>query len=36
MSERKRFVVLLVLAAASVALLLYVRHSVGANFTNQF
>lgn len=36
MSERKRFLVLLVIAIASIALLLYARQNIGSNFTNQF
>lgn len=36
MNERQRFIILLVLAIASLALLLYAQGSVGSNFTNQF
>ncbi len=36
MSEKKRFVILLILAVASLALLLFVRSRVGSTFTNQF
>lgn len=35
MSERTRFVILLILLALSVALLLYLRSNIGPNFTNQ-
>lgn len=35
MSERKRFVGLLLLAILSIILLLVVRHSVDSNFINQ-
>ena len=36
MSEKMRFVILLGIAVASIALLLVVRSQVGQNFTNQF
>lgn len=36
MSEKKRFVILLILVIASVVLLVFVRSQVGQNFTNQF
>ena len=35
MSEKKRFVILLALAVASVILLLVVRHNIGQNFVDQ-
>ena len=36
MSDRSRFVLLLLLAVASVALLLVVRHQAGSDFIRQF
>jgi hypothetical protein len=34
MNERKRFVILLILAIASLLLLLVIRQTVGQNFTD--
>lgn len=36
MSERKRFIILLVVAVASLALLIYARRTIGSGFTDQF